>query len=105
MDISLQYLKMITKNGRVVNKAFKTKIFLLLVNLIDPERIKDNSLDDQIFDFMKCLFNNNPDFFNSSQTMIILTRMCLIGFIAFHNRTELAFEVIQIIQFLMKYNK
>ena len=46
----LQFLKMITKNGRIVNKAFNSKIFLVLLNMIDPERIRDESMKDQYQD-------------------------------------------------------
>jgi len=37
----LDFLKMITKNGRVVNKAFNSKMFLVLLNMIDHERVKE----------------------------------------------------------------
>jgi len=36
---------MITKNGRVVNKAFNSKMFLVLINMIEPEKIKDPAID------------------------------------------------------------
>jgi hypothetical protein len=41
----LDFLKMITKNGRVVNKAFNSKMFLVLINMIEPEKIKDPDVD------------------------------------------------------------
>jgi len=45
-------------------------------------------------EFLKTLFDYNPDCFNVSQTLILLTRICLVGFIAMHNRTELTLEVL-----------
>lgn len=56
-------------------------------------------------EFLKTLFELNPDCFNVSQTLILLTRICLVGFTAMHNCPELSFEMLQILQFLLKYNK
>ena len=97
---------MITKNGRIVNKAFNTKMFLVLINMIDPERLKDpNNNFDEIFEFLKTLFDCNPDCFSSSQSLILLTRICMVGISSMNSRPELTFEVLQIVQFLMKYLK
>ena len=100
---------MITKNGRVVNKAFNSKMFLVLMNMVDPERVKEGGQltqnQDQIMEFLKTLFDCNPDCFTTSQTLILLTRISLVGFTAMHNRTELSYEVLEIFQYLLKYNK
>lgn len=56
-------------------------------------------------EFLKTLFDCNPDCFTTSQTLILLTRISLVGFTAMHNRTELSYEVLEIFQYLLKYNK
>jgi len=58
----LEYLKMITKNGRNVNKALKSKIFLVMIDLIDADRIADdmyrgNFEYEQIIEFIKNLMD------------------------------------------------
>jgi hypothetical protein len=86
---------MITKNGRIVNKAFNTKMFLVLINMINPEKLLDpNNNFDEIFEFLKTLFDYNPDCFNSSQSLFLLTRICMVGISSINSRPELTFEVL-----------
>mmetsp|Transcript_6319 Transcript_6319/g.10269 ORF Transcript_6319/g.10269 Transcript_6319/m.10269 type:complete len:238 (+) Transcript_6319:700-1413(+) len=103
----LDFLKMITKNGREINESFAPKIFLIVMKVLDPYRLdpegKDNQLE--VCEFLKTLFDFNPDSFNSTQTMLLLTRICMMGFMSVHSRQDITFEVLQIIQFILKYNK
>jgi len=94
----LEYLKMVTKDGRQINEAFAPKIFLVVNHLLDLSlRSEDNSLL-EVCDFLKTLFDYNPDTFDSTQTLLILTRICLLGFQKVHDQSsELPFEVLQII--------
>jgi hypothetical protein len=96
----MYFLKTITKNGRVINKAFNTKMFLVLINMIDPERLKDpNNYFYEIFDFLKTLFDYNPDCFSPSMSLILLTRICMVGISSMNTKEhhDLTLEVLQII--------
>ena len=86
----LDFLNMITKKGRVVDKAFNTKMFLVLVSMTGRERLTEggNNLD-EIFDFLKTLFDFNPECFSPTQTLILLTRICLLGIASMLDRPEL----------------
>lgn len=61
----LDFLNMITKKGRVVDKAFNTKMFLVLISMTGRERLNEtgNNLD-EILDFLRTLFNLNPECFS-----------------------------------------
>ena len=104
----LDFLKMITKNGRVLNRAFNEKMFFVLMNMIDPSKIKENDQSsnnqEQILEFLRNLLNYFPACFSKAQTLILLTRICLVGFPAMHKRTDIAFLVLEIFQYILKYN-
>ena len=102
----LDFLRMVTKNGRSVNPAFIDKMFFVLLNMIEPETIKENGSDNhgQFREFRRNLFTYTPACFTKAQTLILLTRICLVGFLAMHKRTDIAFLVLEIFQYVLKYN-
>ena len=40
----LKHLKFVTKGGRVVNKGFSSKLFLVVLHMIDVEALRDGGM-------------------------------------------------------------
>ena len=40
----LKFVERLTKKGRNINKAFNSKLFLVLLNMIEPDRIRSDTM-------------------------------------------------------------
>ena len=69
--------------------------------MIEPERIRidisrgsNDYIQDQIFEFLKIFIDNNPDCFSATQTLILLTRICVVSLLAMNNKIDISYEVL-----------
>jgi hypothetical protein len=86
---------MITKKGKVVDKAFNTKMFLVLISMIGHERLNEHNNNlFEIYEFLKSLFEFNPDCFSTTQTLIVMNRICLVGIACMNDRPELSEQIL-----------
>lgn len=98
----LKYLQILTKDGLEVDGLFCQKSFYVVCKMFSP-KLSEPCLE--TLQFLKNVFNHNPSLFTEQQTLSLVIRMSFVAVSGFNQKQlEYPMEVLEILQYLLKYN-